>query len=84
MRKAYFNWSGGKDSSLALFHALQSGEFDIKHLLTTVNEEYQRISMHGVREDLLGIQAESLGIPLVKCFLPVEASMQIYETRLNG
>lgn len=84
MRKAYFNWSGGKDSSLALFHAQKSGDWDIQRLLTTVNEDFKRISMHGVREKLLGIQAESLGIPLVECFLPVDASMQIYETRLNG
>lgn len=83
MLTAFFNWSGGKDSSLALYHALQSGEWNVRKLLTTVNEDFQRISMHGVREELLERQAESLGIPLVKCRLPVVASMQIYETRIS-
>jgi len=83
MRRAFFNWSGGKDSTLALYHALQSREWDVQRLLTTVNEDFQRISMHGVREELLDRQAESLGIPLVKCRLPVVASMQVYETRTS-
>lgn len=81
--KAFFNWSGGKDSSLALYHALRIGEWDVQRLLTTVNEDFGRISMHGVREVLLDRQAESLGIQLVKCFLPGDASMQTYEARLS-
>ena len=51
--KTYFNWSGGKDSSLALYHALQNKDFSIEKLLTSVNKTYGRISMHGVREDPL-------------------------------
>jgi uncharacterized protein (TIGR00290 family) len=83
MRTAFFNWSGGKDSSLALYHALQSGEWNIQRLLTTVAEDFRRISMHGVREELLERQAESLRIPLVKCLIPTNASMQIYEARTS-
>lgn len=83
MERAFFNWSGGKDSALALHHALQSREWNILRLLTTVNEDFRRISMHGVREELLERQADSLGIPLVKCLLPVDASMQTYETRMS-
>jgi uncharacterized protein (TIGR00290 family) len=82
MLRAFFNWSGGKDSALALYHVRRAKEFDVQRLLTTVNEEFQRISMHGVREELLERQAESLGIPLVKCRLPAAASMQIYDTRM--
>ena len=54
----------------------------MQRLLTTVNEDFGRISMHGVREELLERQADGLGIPLVKCRLPVDASMQTYENRM--
>lgn len=43
-----FNWSGGKDSTLALHYILQNENFDLRYLLTTVNETYNRVSMHGV------------------------------------
>jgi uncharacterized protein (TIGR00290 family) len=82
MLSAFFNWSGGKDSALALYHVRQSGEWNVQRLLTTVTEDFQRVSMHGVREELLERQAESLGIPLVKCRLPAAASMQIYDARM--
>jgi uncharacterized protein (TIGR00290 family) len=64
--KAIFCWSGGKDSSYCLYKILNEKLFDVKYLLTTVNNNYKRISMHGVREELLDIQAESIGIPLLK------------------
>jgi uncharacterized protein (TIGR00290 family) len=83
MIKAFFNWSGGKDSALALYHVQMNNRWDVQMLLTSVNEEFQRISMHGVRETLLESQAESLGIPLVKCRLPAAASMQLYDIRMS-
>ncbi len=61
---AIFNWSGGKDSSLALYRVLQAKQYDVQYLLTTVNAENERISMHGVRLNLLEKQAEEIGIPL--------------------
>jgi len=64
--KAIFCWSGGKDSSYCLHKVLTEGLFDVKYLLTTVNDKFKRISMHGVREALLETQAESIGIPLLK------------------
>ncbi len=82
MLSAFFNWSGGKDSALALYHVRQSREWDVQKLLTTVTEDFQRVSMHGVREELLEGQADSMGIPLVKCRLPDAASMQLYDTRM--
>jgi uncharacterized protein (TIGR00290 family) len=82
MLRAFFNWSGGKDSALALYRVRQSGEWHVQRLLTTVSENFQRVSMHGVRKELLERQAQSLGIPLVKCRLPDAASMQIYDTRM--
>ena len=64
--KAIFCWSGGKDSAYCLHKVLKENLFDVKYLLTTVNDEFKRISMHGVREELLDKQAESIGIPLLK------------------
>ncbi len=64
MKKAIFCWSGGKDSSLCLYEVLKENVYDVRYLLTTVNENFKRISMHGVREELVRRQAESLGIEL--------------------
>jgi uncharacterized protein (TIGR00290 family) len=80
---AYFNWSGGKDSTLALYKVLQGKQFDIRYLLTTLNAEADRISMHGVRSELLAKQAEYLGIPAKKVHLPASSDMQAYETVMN-
>ena len=77
-------WSGGKDSSLALYIIQQSRpDLDVVYLVTTVNEEYQRISMHGVRQELLSLQAGLLGVPLFKMVVPNSASNQSYETALE-
>ena len=80
--KSFFNWSGGKDSSLALYHALKDSRYNIKKLLTNVNNQYRRVSMHGVREALLEDQAAAIGIPLQKCILPDQPSMVEYEEHL--
>jgi uncharacterized protein (TIGR00290 family) len=81
--KSFFNWSGGKDSALALYHAQKDKEHSIEKLLTNINGAHRRISMHGVREDLLEFQARSIGIPLQKITLPEEPSMQEYENRMK-
>lgn len=64
--KAIFCWSGGKDSAFALHKVLSEGTYDVKYLLTTVNKQFRRISMHGIREELLDAQVASIGIPLIK------------------
>jgi uncharacterized protein (TIGR00290 family) len=66
-----FSWSGGKDSALAL-HALleQPEQWEVVGLLTSVSDEYRRVSHHGVREELLERQAEAIGLPLDKLRLP--------------
>jgi len=63
-KKAVFNWSGGKDSALALQKILQDNEFDVVALLTTINEETLTSSIHSIPIELLTKQADSIGIPL--------------------
>jgi len=82
--KTYFNWSGGKDSALALYHTLQSGEHIPDLLLTSVNTSVDRISMHGVRTALLEMQADSLGIPLRKLELPEGLNMTDYNSIMSA
>src|ERR1700756_4831487 len=83
MTSCIFNWSGGKDSALALYHCLQNPELDIKYLVTTINDAADRISMHGVRVELLIKQAESIGIPLYQIRLPEMPDMQTYDDTMR-
>ena len=73
------SWSGGKDSALALHHALQNPHLAVTHLLTSVNAHYERVSMHGVRLALLEAQAERIGLPLTQLRLPEMPSMADYD-----
>lgn len=81
--KAVMNWSGGKDSAFALHKVLQGNEFEVEYLLTTVNSHWQRISMHGVRRELLQQQSEAIGIELIEVLLPEMPSMEDYEAEMN-
>jgi uncharacterized protein (TIGR00290 family) len=82
-KKALFNWSSGKDSALALYKILQDPDFEISCLLTSVNQQFQRISMHGVRVELLHQQAQSIGLPLEIMQIPEMPSMEVYEDVMN-
>lgn len=77
------NWSGGKDSALALYHSLRSKRWVIQTLLTSVNEQFGRVSMHGVRTELLAAQADRLGIPLTLLSLSGDVSMEEYDARMQ-
>ena len=79
MKKAFMNWSGGKDSSLALYHILKANSLSIDYLLTNLSAEHNRISMHGVSLNLLKLQAESLDIPLETMRIVKDASMADYD-----
>lgn len=81
--KAIFCWSGGKDSALALHKVLQEKCFDVIALLTTINGQFRRISMHGVREVLLEKQAGAIGLPLLKVIVN-EASNAEYERNMEA
>lgn len=82
MIKAYMNWSGGKDSSLALWKVLEEKKYDVRHLLTSVNAAHNRISMHGVRRELLELQAAAIGISLTTIELSEQPTMGEYETEM--
>lgn len=77
-----FAWSGGKDSALALHTVQQAGEYEVAALLTTVTEGYERVSIHGVRRELLAAQAATLGYPLEVVYIPQKSSNEIYEQRM--
>ena len=78
-----FCWSGGKDSAMALHTLLQRTDVQIVALLTTVTEGYERISMHGVRRELLHRQAQSIGLPLHEVRIPPQCVNPIYEARME-
>lgn len=76
-------WSGGKDSALALHEVLKDPHYEVAALLTTVTEDYDRISMHGVRRALLEEQARSLGLPLSQVRISKEADNREYEAKMR-
>lgn len=81
--KAVFNWSGGKDSALALYKILRSGEYEIVSLLTTVNRESNLSSMHNIPLSLLRKQADSIGLPLYIAGLTPKGTMEDYELAMR-
>ncbi|WP_195655058.1 adenine nucleotide alpha hydrolase [Bacteroides sp. 1001136B_160425_E2] len=81
--KAVFNWSGGKDSAHALLRAFQSERYEIVALLTTVNRDTQRSTMHGIPLPLLEAQAASIGIPLYIVDLTPKGNMEDYSSAMS-
>jgi uncharacterized protein (TIGR00290 family) len=79
--RSALSWSGGKDSALTLW-AMRSEGVEPEALITTVTDAYGRISMHGVRRELLASQAEALGIPLVEVGIPPACVNEVYEERM--
>ena len=77
--KTYFNWSSGKDSALALYYLLQDKNYAVEQLITTVNSHYNRVSMHGLRTELLLAQTKALNIKASLIELPEMPSMETYE-----
>ncbi len=81
--KAIFSWSGGKDSSYCLDQVLNDGQYEVCYLLTTLNHNFKRVSMHGVREGLLDAQAASIGLPLLKAWVK-EGTNEEYERQMEA
>ncbi|KJD33351.1 ATP-binding domain-containing protein [Tamlana nanhaiensis] len=82
MHKTYFNWSSGKDSALALYYLLQDNNYAVEELITTVNAHYNRVSMHGLRKELLVAQTQAIGIKASLIELPEMPSMAVYEAKM--
>jgi uncharacterized protein (TIGR00290 family) len=77
-------WSGGKDSCMTLAQLLNDDRYEVAALVTTVTEGFDRISMHGVRRDLLEAQASALGIPLEIVYIPMDANHTAYQSRMEA
>lgn len=78
MKKTYFNWSTGKDSALALYKILQDSDYNLDLLVTTINKDFNRVSMHGLRNELLFEQVKSINIPLKTIEFPAAVTMDLY------
>ena len=81
--KVLFAWSGGKDSSIALYDLKKDSSHEVSALLTTITSDYDRISMHGVRSAFLEAQAESLNLPLEKVLISKTTSSEEYEKKMG-
>ena len=77
------SWSSGKDSALALWRIRQGNEFEVVGLLTTITGKFGRVSMHGVREELLDRQAKAAGLPLRKITIPFPCPEPEYERAMS-
>lgn len=75
-------WSSGKDSAVALWRLQRDPDFEVVGLLTTLTAGYDRVSMHGVRKELLDAQAEALGLPTYDVWIPPNAANETYETEM--
>jgi len=82
--KTVLNWSSGKDAALSYYLLQQSSKYEVSALLTTINKEQDRIVMHGVREELLNIQADRIGLPLHKVYLPPAPDNESYNRMMAG
>jgi len=79
-----FCWSGGKDSAMALHALLQQEGVRVAGLLTTLTEGFERVSMHGVRRELLRWQAAGIGLPLQEVRIPPQCVNPVYEARMEA
>ena len=80
--KALIAWSSGKDSAWALHEIRRAGEYEVVGALTTVTETFRRVSMHGVREDILRAQHDAIALPSVIVPIPYPCPNEIYEARM--
>jgi uncharacterized protein (TIGR00290 family) len=77
-------WSSGKDAAWALHLARRGARVEVVGLLTTITEPYARASMHGVREEILEAQAEAVGLPLTRVYIPSPCPNELYEDKMRA
>jgi uncharacterized protein (TIGR00290 family) len=81
--KALISWSSGKDSAFSLHEIRRAGEYDVVGALTTVTETFQRVSIHGVRQEILRAQCEAAGLQQTIVSIPYPCPNAIYEARIG-
>ena len=81
--KALISWSSGKDCAFALHEVRRSGEFDVVGALTTVTETFERVSIHGVRQEILHAQLDAAGLPPRIVPIPYPCPNEVYEARMG-
>lgn len=81
--KALISWSSGKDSAFSLHEVRRTGAFDVVGALTTVTETFDRVSIHGVRQEILRAQCEAAGLPQRIVPIPYPCPNEIYEARMG-
>jgi uncharacterized protein (TIGR00290 family) len=82
--KALLSWSGGKDSALSLYEISGTKNFKIEALLTTLTRDFNRISMHGVRRELLHLQVAAIGLSLEEVWISKDAPNIEYENQMRN
>jgi len=81
--KALISWSSGKDSAFSLYEIRRAGEFDVVGALTSVTETFERVSIHGVRQEILRAQCEAAGLPQRIVPIPYPCPNEVYEARMG-
>jgi uncharacterized protein (TIGR00290 family) len=81
--KALISWSSGKDSAFSLHEIARAGEFEVVGALTTVTETFDRVSIHGVRREILQAQLEAAGLPPRIVPIPYPCPNEVYEARIG-
>jgi uncharacterized protein (TIGR00290 family) len=81
--KALISWSSGKDSAFALHEVMQADEFEVVGALTTVTEIFERVAVHGVRQQILRAQCEAAGLPQRIVPIPYPCPNEVYEARMG-
>jgi uncharacterized protein (TIGR00290 family) len=83
LKRVALSWSSGKDSAWSLQLLRQDPDIEVVALITTINQEFDRVAMHAVRRELVEAQGESVGLPLWKVPLPWPCSNEQYESRMR-
>ncbi|MGD1846167.1 MAG: ATP-binding protein [Salibacteraceae bacterium] len=79
----FFHWSSGKDAAFGLYELLQNPEYEVRHLLTTINRDLNRVSMHGLRTEMLQLQMDAIGLPNSTVALSQQATMDEYNAAMS-
>jgi uncharacterized protein (TIGR00290 family) len=83
VKRTLLSWSSGKDSAWTLHVLRQQSEYEVVGLLSTINQEFRRVAMHGTRVEVLRMQAEAAGLPLIEVPLPWPCSNEHYESAMR-